>query len=62
MRKSRFTESQIVTVLKEVEGGRTVTEVYRECDVPKEFLRVLAFFLDRRWVNKEALHIDSFGT
>ena len=30
MRKSRFKESQIVKVLKEVEGGRQVTEVCRE--------------------------------
>ena len=30
MRISRFTESQIVEVLKEVEGGRQVMEVCRE--------------------------------
>ena len=30
MRKTRFTESQIIKILKEVEGGRTATEVCRE--------------------------------
>jgi len=29
MRKTRFAESQIIKVLKEVEGGRTATEVCR---------------------------------
>jgi len=30
MKKSRYTETQIIKVLKEVEGGRLVKEVYRE--------------------------------
>ncbi len=30
MRKKRFTEHQIIKVLKQVEGGRTVAEVCRE--------------------------------
>ncbi|WP_416203789.1 transposase [Xanthomonas euvesicatoria] len=34
MRKSKFTESQIVATLKQVEGGRQVKDVCRELDVP----------------------------
>ena len=30
MRKSKFSESQIVQTLKQVEGGRQVKDVYRE--------------------------------
>ena len=33
MRKSRFTETQIVKILKEVEGGRQFKEVCREYGV-----------------------------
>jgi putative transposase len=33
MRKSRFTETQIVKTLKQVEGGRTVKEVCRELGI-----------------------------
>ena len=31
MRKKRFTEHQIIKMLKQVEGGRSVAEVSREC-------------------------------
>lgn len=33
MRKKRFTEHQIIKVLKQVEGGRSVQDVCRECGV-----------------------------
>lgn len=33
MRKSKFTESQIVTTLKQVEGGRRVKDVCRELGI-----------------------------
>lgn len=33
MRKKRFTEHQIIKVLKQVEGGRTVSDVCREYGV-----------------------------
>ena len=33
MRKTRFKETQIVKILKEVEGGRMVKDVCRECGI-----------------------------
>jgi len=36
MRKTRFTESQIVKVLKEVEGGRQVKTVCRELGISEQ--------------------------
>lgn len=33
MKRSRFTESQIVAVLKQVEGGRSVKDVCRESGI-----------------------------
>ena len=33
MKKSRYSETQIVKILKEVEGGRLVKEVCRECGI-----------------------------
>jgi putative transposase len=33
MKKSRFTEAQIIAALKQVEAGRTVDDVARECGV-----------------------------
>jgi len=35
MKKSKFTESQIIKAIKEIEGGRTVDEVARELKVSK---------------------------
>ncbi|SUH37348.1 transposase family protein [Salmonella enterica subsp. enterica] len=33
MRKARFTEHQIITVIKSVEAGRTVKDVCREAGI-----------------------------
>ena len=33
MQKSKFSENQVITILKAVEAGRVVREVYREHEV-----------------------------
>ena len=35
MRRSKFTESQIVTALQEVEGGVPIAEVIRKCGISR---------------------------
>ena len=35
MKKTRYTESQIIKVLNEVEGGRMIKDVCRESGYPK---------------------------
>lgn len=36
MKKSRFTESQIIKALKEEENGRSITEISRELSINKQ--------------------------
>lgn len=38
MKKSRFTESQIIATLKEYAAGKTATDVYRELGINKNAL------------------------
>ncbi|GAA0921802.1 hypothetical protein GCM10009552_43240 [Rothia nasimurium] len=38
MRKSKFTESQIVTTLKQVESGRQVNDVCRELGISESHI------------------------
>jgi putative transposase len=33
MRQSSFTETQIVSILKEADAGRPVNEIWRKCDI-----------------------------
>lgn len=50
MRKSKFSESKIVTLLKEAEAGRKVSEICREQGViPRKIIGVLSrAFYDQR--------------
>ena len=47
MKKTRYTESQIIKVLNEVEGGRAVKDVCREYTVYR--CNVLQLEVDVRW-------------
>ena len=48
MKKSRFTESRIISILKEVEAGRTGLEVCREHGTSEQTLY--------RWKKKHGRH------
>ena len=45
MRKARFTENQIVTVIKSVEAGRTVKDICRGAGISDTHLLVLNLVL-----------------
>ncbi|RMN18575.1 hypothetical protein ALQ63_02920 [Serratia plymuthica] len=49
MRKARFTQHQIIAILKSVEAGRTVKEVCREAAISKArfWTGILDFYLFR---------------
>lgn len=51
MRRARFTEHQIIAVLKSVEAGRTVKDVCREAGITKaeQFKKMIAALKKNNW-------------
>ena len=68
MKKPRFTEAQIIKVLKEVEGGRQVKEVCREYGISDATYYNLGYpendsaSITYGWVAKNSIHGDTAGT
>lgn len=53
MKKSKFSESQIITVLKEIEKGRSVPDVARELGIDKSTI----YYWRKKYGGMETSHL-----